>query len=123
MKILVMSSVYPCPTDNENHSITPVVHYFCKQCKDFGHEVVVIYNANRYPRLFQILQKKIIELLMSKFSFVPLVNKKEGDQLYYLDGIKVFKIPLLKLIPRGPFFKTQIKKQTKKIISFLKEEK
>jgi L-malate glycosyltransferase len=122
LKILVMTSVYPSPNEDKNYSITPVVHYFTKQWISMGHEVIVIFNVNRYPLLFSLLPNRVTEYLMSKFSFVPLINKNDNNQPYYLDGVKVFKLPLLKVIPRGIFFKPQIVKQSKKIITSLKND-
>jgi L-malate glycosyltransferase len=114
-----MTSVYPSPNDDKNVSITPVVHYFAKQWVLMGHEVIVIYNANRYPDFLKFIPRKIKNTLMSKFSFVPLVNDNEGDIHYLLDNVKVYRYPMLKIIPRGLFFKNQIKNQNNKIIETL----
>lgn len=115
LRILVMTSVYPTPNDSKNVSITPVVHYFTKQWALMGHDVIVIFNANRYPNIFKLIPEKIKDKLMSRLSFVPLVNDKDRDIHFVLDHVRVFRFPMLKIIPRGLFFKNQINNQYKKI--------
>lgn len=119
MRILVMTSVYPSPLDQRGVSTTRVVHYFARQWVEMGHEVVVVFNANQYPRVFWLLPQRLRSLLMSRLSFVPLVSDRGCDLDYEIDGVRVLRYPMLKLIPRGLFLPSQIDRQSNKIVAGL----
>lgn len=120
MKILVLTSVYPQPDDIKSSGVTPVVHYFAKEWIKMGHEVIVIHNANRFILPLYMVPNKIVQILNSKIGMVA-PNKKQRKKIYNdLDGVKVYRLPITKLIPRGRFFSFQIKKQFQEIKKILK---
>lgn len=123
MKILVLTSIYPQPDDIKSAGVTPVVHYFAKEWVKMGHKVVVVHNANRFILPFYMIPSKIVQNLNSKLGMVA-PNKKQRKRLSNeLEGIKIYRIPITKLIPRGKFFNFQIKKQFNKIRNVLELNK
>ncbi len=122
MKILVLTSIYPQCDDDFKAGITPVVKYFVKEWVKDNNEVVVIHNANRYPWIFYMLPDKTIQIINSKAGIV-VPRKCQRKFLYSEDnGIKSFRLPITKLIPKGRFFKFQINNQYKKITSILEKQ-
>ena len=104
MRILVLTSIYPSPDDEKSSGLTPVVHYFAREWVKLGHEVLVINNKNKYPFLFYMVSKKIKDMIASKYSLVIPNIKQRKEMKYNLDGVKVFRIPILKMMPWGGFF-------------------
>lgn len=115
MKILILSSVYPQPDDDKNDGITSVVHYFAKEWVASGHEVHVIHNANKFILPLYILplslKKKINSFL--GMAIPKLSQRRELSRIS--DGVKINRLPILKVIPRRDFFQFQIAKQFIKI--------
>lgn len=122
MKILVLTSIYPQPDDEKNSGVTPVVHYFTKEWVKNGHEVFVIHNSNKFLFFLYLIPNFIKQKINSLLGIVvPNINQRK--KLYRIsDGVKIKRIPILKLIPKRDFLKYQINKQFKKIKKTLKEE-
>jgi len=117
-----LTSIYPSPDDEKSSGLTPVVHYFAREWVKLGHEVLVINNKNKYPFLFYMVSKKIKDMIASKYSLVIPNIKQRKEMKYNLDGVKVFRIPILKMMPWGGFFSSQLKAQYKKIKAILDQE-
>lgn len=122
MNILVLTSIYPQQDDDKNAGVTPVVKYFVDEWKKMGHEIIVIHNANKYPKIFYMLPNRIIQIINSKAGIV-VPNKNQRVFLYDAqNGVKSYRLPITKIIPKGRFFKFQINSQYKKIIKVLCDE-
>lgn len=123
MKILVLTSIYPECDDDAKAGVTPVVKYFVKEWSKSDNEIIVIHNANRYPWIFYTLPDKIVQIINSKAGIVA-PRKCQRRFLYNMEnGVRSFRLPMTKLIPKGKFFKFQISNQYKKIIGVLEKEK
>lgn len=119
-KILLLTSIYP--SSDSTKGTTPVVHHFCKQWVKQGHEVIVIHNDNKYLLFFYIIPNFLKKIISSKFGVILPNLAMRKRKIYFKDGVKVLRIPILKIIPFGNFFKYQIKKQVNDILSFMKNE-
>ncbi len=119
-KILLLTSIYP--SSDSTKGTTPVVHHFCKQWVKQGHQVVVIHNDNKYLLIFYFLPDFVKNYITSKYGviFPNIKMRKSADVLR--DNVRVFRRPMLKLIPFGLFSNYQLKKQLKEIKIILKNE-
>lgn len=121
LNILVLTSNYPQPDDNEKAGVTPVVHSFTKEWVKNSNNVIVIHSANKYPRILYLLPEKIIQKINAKVGMV-IPGKCQRQKLSTVkDNVKVFRLPMFKFMPVHKFFDIQIKLQYKKIIKILSE--
>lgn len=119
MKILVLTSVYPQPEDDKKSGVTPVVHYFAKEWVKDGHEVLVIHNSNKFI-IFLYLLPKFLKQKINSFMGMAIPKFSQSKEIYRVsDGVKIKRIPILKVIPRCDFFNWQIAIQFKKIVKTL----
>lgn len=120
MKILILSSLYPFT--NYSTNTTPVVHYFVREWAKLGHNVMVVHNENSFPFLFYLIPKMLKKKVESRFG-VRIPRKDQAtDEDFILDEVKVFRRPMLKWIPFGKFFNSQIQKQSIKISRLCSEK-
>ena len=121
MRILLLSSVYPC-ADDKNKNATKVVPYFAKEWTAQGHEVMVVHNVHKYPSVIHAIPGVIKDKLATKLSFdIPdLCDVREKE---FVDGnIQVLRLPILKIIPHGDHPASMIRKNANRIVSWLKEK-
>lgn len=122
MKILVLTSCYPEPEDDSKVGATPVVHYFAREWVKSGHEVLVIHNANKFILPLYLLPSFIKRKINSMVDMVfPKLSQRKA--LYReMEGVKIKRIPILKVIPRCEFLPIQIKLQLRRIQKTLLEQ-
>lgn len=121
MNILVLTSIYPQEDDENNSGVTPVVKYFAEEWVKEGHNVTVIHNSTKYPKLLYLLPPSIIKKVNSRFGIV-LPNINQSRKLSNVrNGVSCFRLPMLKLFPKSGFSEKQIEKQAKDIQILLKE--
>ena len=117
MKILVLTSLYPVSGFKTN--TTPVVHYFAKEWVKLGMDVHVIHNENKYLLPLYFIPKFLKDKIESSFGVrIPGLSQRQKIN-YDLDGVKVSRIPILKILPFGKFSDNKIRKHSIKIISIL----
>lgn len=118
MKILVLTSVYPEPDDNRE-IVTPTVKYFCDKWISQGHKVYIVHNNSSFPIIFYGMPSYIRKKLKAKMghNFPVLSSRKKLE--YELNGVKIFRLPIKKIIPHGKFSKYKLNNQIKKIIRIL----
>lgn len=118
--ILILSSIYPGP-DIPIES-TPVVHYFVREWKKMGYNVRVIANETYFwsPLYWTPL---CVKNYIARHSSVIIPLKRLNKMLTYeLDGIKVSRIPIFKLLPMRGFSKKKLEKQVSEILKILEHE-
>jgi glycosyltransferase involved in cell wall biosynthesis len=120
MKILVLTSIYP--NAESAKGTTPVVHYFCQEWVKQDHKVLVIHNDNKYLLFFYLLPRFIKRYIESRFGVVLPNMAMRKDKFFEKDGVKILRIPMLKIIPFGKFSKNRMNNQIKKINNFLDKE-
>ncbi len=122
MNILMLTSVYPQP-DDDDYKTTPTVEYFCKAWAGMGHKVIVIHNGTRFfplvyfvPRGIRIKLEKRMQIQFPRESSRHELNREEY-------GVKIYRKTMRKLIPHGAFSKREIKKQGESIVRILEDNR
>lgn len=122
MRILMLSSVYHDNSLGNQDESTSIVNYFVYDWSKQGHEVIVIHNAHRYPRFVHALPKRFKKKMAAKLGF-PIPDWSVVNEKKYTDqGVKVWRLPMLKLIPHQGQSDRKAEKQAEKIQRILKEE-
>lgn len=116
--ILLLSSIYPLPKDNRG---TSVCHYFAREWVKMGYNVRVVHNQNVFPRPFYWLARSNRKKIAARTGAVVYTERDRGEQ-FVMDGVKVNRIPLLKLIPHGGFTKRAVKHSVSIIVKWLGQD-
>lgn len=118
-KILLLTPVYP---GNDVHkSTTPVVHYFTREWKKMGHEVLVVHYPVNFPKLVYTLARPFkdkISTIMGSEIRTWAVKECEYDW----DNIHVKRIPLVKFRPHCRYSSKQIQKAVSKTVAYCESE-
>ena len=118
--VLLLSSIYPGPDIPANS--TPVVHYFAKEWKKMGYNVRVIVNST-YFIPFIYWAPRCVKNFIGKNTSVTIPQKRLKDICTYeLDGIKVTRCPMFKMIPMGGFSRKILDNQVDTISRILSSE-
>ena len=118
--ILVMTKHYPAKDHDFNE--TKVVYYFAQEWEKMGYNVKVIHNYVLFPRIAYVFFRFFHSYLKSKLGFnIPLIYDKKIVK-YEIDGVKISRIPIKKIIPHGLISRKNIKKQFDLICDVLKED-
>ena len=118
MNILVLTSVYPSPTDS-NENVTKVVRYFAQEWVSQGHNVKVIHNSHRYPLVIHCLPKWIKKKIATRISFY-ISDYRDVKKMHFKDGeIEVWRLPIFKTKPHGDHSVRVLEKQAGKIVSLI----
>lgn len=118
MKILFVTTMYPNPL----RPGTPVCHYFAKEWRDMGYDILVVHYKAMFPaiytmaaKLFPSLAKRVVGNHVEMDTNMDVVYSEK-------DGIPVYSIPIFKYIPHGRYSKKEIKNKVKEIESIVKEK-
>lgn len=118
MNILALTSVYP-HIDEMNS--TPTVEYFCEEWRKQGHNIIVVHNSSRFIKALYYIPQFICNYAETKLHH-PMPVKSTIEPLYReSNGIQIYRVPLLKLIPYGKFTRKAINKQIEIIDEILEE--
>lgn len=121
MKILILTSVYPEPDDN-NEVVTPTVKYFAEKWKELENDVCVIHNNSCFPIFFYFIPNNLRKKIASKIGFTLPTFSSRKKLARKEKGIDIFRLPMFKLIPHRKFFNWQIERQTDKIVEIIEEK-
>ena len=112
MKIFVLTPIYATTTSMQG--ATPVVHYFIREWVKMGHEVTVFHLAPKYPRMMYWVGRHFQHQLNTRLGMlVPIKSPKEKD--YIVEGVKVHRRCMKKLVPHSLYSKEQLQKAFKYI--------
>lgn len=114
-KILLLTTIYPASDLNLLNN-TNVCHYFAKEWVNLGYEVKVIFNYPIYHPLLHRIARLTEKKLASAGSAYISTTRINEDSCYMLDGVKVCRFPLYKLLPKISVSSANMKKQIQKII-------
>jgi len=87
-----------------------------------GYEVKVIHSQAVYPGFLYLIAKLFREKIASWTGAVVFTEKDKEDKFYIMDGVKVYRFPIFKIIPHAKYTKKVIKKQVEKIIQIIKND-
>lgn len=120
MNILILTTLYQEPDDAKNAATTPVVHNFAREWVKMGHRVVVIHNFNVFLKPLYYVPKALQDIISNKLGFRVSLNVEQRRELNYIkDGVTVYKIPILKIIPMGSYSTHQLNRQWNRILKAL----
>lgn len=101
MKILVLTSIYPYEEKKEGY--TPVVHYITKEWVKMGHDVRVVHNKTGFPKILFKIPKPVITKFENKLGFIFPTREMMTESKFVLDGVKVSRFLIRKVIPFIPY--------------------
>lgn len=120
-KILLLTTIYPAPDLNLLNN-TNVCHYFAKEWVKMGYDVKVIFNYPIYSHVFHWIAKFAEKKLASKGSAYVSTKRITDDYNYDMDGVKIYRTPIYKFMPRIAVSHSNINKQVDKIIADNKKD-
>lgn len=124
MKILLITSYFPSFDIQYNDPRTKFLYYYAAEWVKQGCEVLVLHSPPRYPRIFSqaidLLEKRLgfKSLQLSRFRQNP---KAVQAAAYEVDGIKVIRMPIRKLIPHRDFLSCDLSRHRKEVLKRCKE--
>jgi len=120
MNILLMTNSMKQP-DDAYSSKTDVIFFFAKEWAKAGHRVVIVHNETKFPLLYYWIPKPVASKIVGgRFSAFPSVSSRKPLKRTQ-DGVNIYRLPMLKLIPHSSYSEKQYKKQIEKIQDYFKE--
>ena len=120
MKILVLTSVYPGP--DVPKGFTPVVHYFTKEWLRMGYDVRVIHCCTYFPAIYYKAPGWFKRIIQNKMGIaLPEIRLDKSIEFEY-EGVKVLRIPMKKMKPKGNYSDAVLKKACKMAREYIKRE-
>lgn len=120
MNILVITQMYSQPDDVGDNKPTKTVNYFVKEWIKSGNSVVVVHCPSKFPLLLYCIPKRIKERYAGNISTMvpPITSRKclEREE----NGAKVYRIPMLKMLPGQGYSSFKMKCQSRRIQNELK---
>lgn len=113
-KILLITSIYPKPSDNE---ATGVCHYFTKEWHQLGYDVRVVHIQSVFPHIFYWGAKLAGRLIRAKTGAVVYTKADREVVSFNMDGVNITRIPTFKPYPHAAYPQREIKKVVEKIKS------
>ena len=118
--ILLLTHIYP--GEGTPSSYTPVVHYFAKEWVKMGYNVVVIHTSSYFPRFYYCLPSFLKRIAVKHFGCVLPEERLDRDVVYSMDGVKIFRWCLKKIIPSQLYSNKKLEEEIVNIVDFLKKE-
>ncbi len=123
MKILLLTNEYP--NDAYPKPDSPwVLPYFAREWVKQGHEVMVVVNSTKFPRLYYSFAHLVRSYYSKRFEITAsnLSDRTWTRPFSFVDnGVNVWNIPMLKLKPGGKFQGSVIDRQVRNICSLLSD--
>lgn len=119
MNILIITQMYAQPDDIGDNKPTKTVNYFAKEWKSAGHNVVVAHCSSKFPLILYLIPNTIKNKISGSSSkIIPPIESRKAlhrDE----NGIDVYRLPMLKIIPGQAYSIVKLKSQAKKICNIL----
>lgn len=126
MNIAILTKNYPSPYDGTLDGVTSVVKDFADSWSDAGHNVFVYHTCTKNPVFIGIIPLKMLNLLNKKYGYSlshSFNNRlKNKDSIRIENGVRVMRLPRLKLIPGRELMQIQVNKLFNKIIKDMNKE-
>lgn len=123
MKILLLTNEYPNEAYPKPDSPW-VLPYFAREWVKQGHEVMVVVNSTKFPRLYYTFAHLVRSYYSKRFEITAsnLSDRTWTQPFSFVDnGVHVWNIPMLKLKPGGKFWGSVIDRQVRNICSLLSD--
>lgn len=119
MNILIITQLYPQLDDVGDNKPTKTVEYFAKEWVKKGHIVVVVHCPSKFPFLFYLIPPKIKNKLAGATSNIFPSVRSRRKLVREEFGIRVYRFPMLKLLPGDGYSTYVMQLQAKKICESL----
>ena len=119
MNILVITQMYSQPDDVGDNKPTKTVNYFVKEWVEMGHKVIVMHCPSKFPLVLYKLPKFVKERFAGRISTMvpPIESRRELEREE--NGAKVYRLPMLKVMPGQGYSASYMQRQSKKITKLL----
>ncbi|MDE7401949.1 MAG: glycosyltransferase [Muribaculaceae bacterium] len=121
MKILLLTSIYPIPGIRIPGG-TDVCHYFSKEWKNQGHDVMVVNTYTIYPRILHWLGEKFGAAIANIFPVSINTLRPKEPLEFEVDGVPVLLSSTYKRFPKLPFPDKSIHLTADRIFTWLKRK-
>lgn len=118
MNLLLFTQVYPDEEGVKTLRSSSVCHYWTKEWKKQGHNVVVIYCYPNYHLIFHWIAKRCPQFI-AQFTNATITNRQKFGCKYNKDDVEVFKIPIYKPFPKIKYDDDVINNVVCKVIDYL----
>lgn len=116
MNILLLTTMYPDPL----RPATKVCHYFARQWKGMGHDVLVINYRSMFPPIFTIAARMLPRLAQRVVGNHVEMDRNMEIVQHEVEDIPVYSIPISKYLPHGAYPQRSIRKQLNTLQEILK---
>ena len=120
MNILLLTNCMAQP-DSKEKGVPNIVFFFAKEWAKAGHNVVMIHSNSKFPLCFYMVPNFITDKLKKRSNIeIPGASERktlEREQ----DGVKILRLPMMKIIPHSDFKSAQYDKQFALITQYLKK--
>ena len=116
--ILLITPLYPVPSSNNKS--TQVCHFFARDWKKMGNNVISIHFQHEYPWAWHMLIKLFGKKINHKLDGIFYGDSLKKTQSYTMDGVPVYRMPVSKLLP-GRFPRRSLRKFRKELKQILEE--
>lgn len=123
MNILCLTTEYPNTAYPKKDSPW-IVPYFAREWFKQGHEVIVIINSTKFPRICYLCVNLIKPILQKKYNITEtnLSSRVWAEKFDFVDeGVRAYNMPMMKLIPSSNYTEAVLKKQIEAIKKVLSE--
>ena len=122
MNIVAITQIYPQPDDVGDDRPTSTVEFFGVEWVKQGHNVMVFHCPSKFPIFFYLLPAAIKETFTNKRNTTtpPIESRRVLHRTE--KGLKIHRLPMLKLFPGRPFSENKIKRQAKRIWEIIDSE-
>ena len=124
MNILIITPYFPSFDIQYDDPRTKFLYYYAVEWVKQGCEVLVLHSVPRYSAIFS----QMIYLIEKQFRFIKFKwsrfwQKHEAVQFanYEIDGIKVIRVPIRKIIPHHDFFSWDLLRHRKEVLKRFNE--
>ncbi|NQU34418.1 MAG: hypothetical protein HQ521_14395, partial [Bacteroidetes bacterium] len=119
--ILLITTMYPTP-NSEGH--TPVCHYFARDWRKMGYNVIVIHFKSVFPIVFYKLATQFRRLAIKVVGNDNVDIKRASNDISFIqDDVSIYSFPIFKFIPHGKYNNKVLLTQINKIVSLLELER
>lgn len=121
MNILMLTSVYKDESLGNEDKSTNIVNSFVHDWVKMGNRVFVVHNSHRYPIIVHKIPHQIKSKLAAKMGFYISDYNVVCKKHYEDGGAKVWRLPMMKVVPHKAHSRKMILRQTSIITKILKE--
>ena len=122
MNILAITQIYPQSDDVGDDRPTSTVEYFGREWTKQGNRVMVIHCPSKFPLFFYLFPSALKDVFSNKRNTTApsLASRKNLHRTE--QGIRIHRLPMLKIYPGRPYSRKSMMKQTEKIWKLIDSE-